>query len=82
MRFSGGIAAALIVLNSLAGLIGLGTRLTGASLPLLAIALPATAAALLGTYFGVRRWSDPAFGRALAVVLVFAAGKLLWGAFD
>jgi len=79
-KTSGGIAAAFIVLNSLAGLIGLGTRLTGASLPLLALALPATAAALLGTYFGVRRWSDAAFGRALAIVLMFAGGKLLWGA--
>lgn len=80
-KTSGGIAAAFIVLNSIAGLIGLGTRLTGASLPLLALALPATAAALLGTHFGVRRWSDAAFGRALAGVLMFAGGKLLWGSF-
>jgi len=79
-KTSGGIAAAFIVLNSVAGLIGLGTRLTGASLPLFALALPATAAALIGTDFGVRRWSDAAFGRALALVLMFAGGKLLWGA--
>jgi uncharacterized membrane protein YfcA len=80
-KTSGGIAAAFIVLNSIAGLIGLGSRLTEASLPLLALALPATAAALLGTYFGVRRWSDAAFSRALAIVLMIAGGKLLWGAF-
>ena len=79
-KTSGGIAAAFIVLNSVAGLIGLGSRVTGASLPLLALALPATAAALLGTHFGVRRWSDAAFGRALAIVLMFAGSKLLWGA--
>jgi uncharacterized membrane protein YfcA len=80
-KTSGGIAAAFIVLNSIAGLIGLSARLTDASLPLIALALPATAAALLGTHFGVRRWSDASFGRALAVVLMFAGGKLLWGAF-
>jgi hypothetical protein len=80
-KTSGGIAAAFIVLNSVAGLIGLGSRVTGVNLPLLALALPATAAALLGTHFGVRRWSDAAFGRALAIVLMFAGGKLLWGAF-
>jgi hypothetical protein len=80
-KTSGGIAAAFIVLNSIAGLIGLGSRLTGTSLPLLALAFPATAAALLGTYLGVRRWSDGVFGRALAVVLLFAGGKLLWGSF-
>lgn len=80
-KTSGGIAAAFIVLNSIAGLIGLGTRVSGANWPLLTLALPATAAALLGTYFGVRRWSDAAFGRALAIVLMFAGGKLVWGAF-
>jgi len=79
-KTSGGIAAAFIVLNSVAGLIGLGSRVTGASLPLFALALPATAAALIGTHYGVRRWSDAAFGRALALVLMFAGGKLLWGA--
>ena len=79
-KTSGGIAAAFIVLNSVAGLTGLGSRVTGVNLPLLALALPATAAALLGTHFGVRRWSDAAFGRVLAIVLMFAGGKLLWGA--
>lgn len=78
-KTSGGIAAGFIVLNSTAGLIGLGSRLTGASVPLLALALPAATAALLGTYFGVRRWSDATFGRALAIVLMFAGGKLFWG---
>jgi len=80
-KTTGGIAAAFIVLNSLAGLAGMGARATGAGLPLLALALPAGAAALIGTHFGVRRWSDAAFGRALAIVLMFAGGKLLWGAF-
>lgn len=80
-KTTGGIAAAFIVLNSLAGLAGSGTRVTNAGLPLLALALPATAAALLGTHFGVRRWSDATFARVLALVLVLAGSKLLWGAF-
>lgn len=80
-KTTGGISAAFIVMNSFAGLIGLGTRATGAGLPLLALALPATAAALLGTHFGVRRWSNATFGRVLALVLMLAGGKLLWGAF-
>lgn len=81
VKTTGGIAAAFIVLNSVAGLAGLGTRAIGAGLPLLALGLPATAAALLGTHFGVRRWSVATFGRVLALVLVLAGGKLLWGAF-
>lgn len=79
-KTTGGIAAAFIVLNSAAGLVGLGSRLTGTDLPLLALALPATGAALLGTWCGVRRWSEVVFGRVLAVVLLFAGGKLLWSA--
>ena len=79
-KTSGGIAAGFIVLNSAAGLIGLGSRVVDAGLPLLALALPAAAAAVLGTHFGVRRWSNAAFSRALALVLIFAGGKLLWGA--
>jgi len=79
-KTTGGIAAAFIVLNSVAGLAGLGSRAASAGLPLLALALPAGAAALLGTHFGVRRWSDATFSRVLALVLVFAGLKLLWGA--
>lgn len=79
-KTSGGISAGFIVLNSAAGLIGLGPRVMDAGLPMLALAVPATAAAVCGTHFGVGRWSNETFGRALAIVLIFAGGKLLSGA--
>lgn len=81
VKTTGGIAAAFIVLNSLAGLAGLGSRMTGVEWRLFALALPAGGAALLGTHLGARRWSATAFGRVLALVLVFAGGRLLWVAF-
>jgi hypothetical protein len=76
-KTTGGIAAGFIVLNSLAGLGGSGWDKLVHAGPLLWLTLPAVTGALAGTYLGARRWSNATFSRVLAVVLVFAGGKLL-----
>jgi uncharacterized protein len=75
-KTTGGIAAAFIVLNSLAGLIGLGSRVAETPHGLAAVTLAAIAGALIGVYLGARRWSDTAFRWALACVLLLAGAKL------
>jgi uncharacterized membrane protein YfcA len=76
-KVTGGIAAGFIVLNSVAGLVGAGWEKVSHVGSLLWLTLPAVIGALLGTYFGARRWSSVTFSRVLAGVLVFAGGKLL-----
>lgn len=79
-KTTGGIAAGFIVLNSIAGLAGAGwDKITHAG-PLLWLTVPAVIGALLGTHFGASRWSNATFSRVLAVVLMFAGGKLLFEA--
>ncbi len=76
-RDTGGVAAAFILVNSLAGLAGhLPTVATlHPQLPLWsAIVLLAGTA---GAWYGSRRATSPVFRRLLALVLVIAAGKLL-----
>jgi uncharacterized protein len=75
-KTTGGIAAAFIVLNSLAGLVGLGSRVAETPLWLAGVTIAAVAGALIGVYLGARRWSDTAFRWALAVVLLLAGAKL------
>jgi uncharacterized membrane protein YfcA len=75
-KTTGGIAAAFIVLNSLAGLVGLGSRVADTPPWLAAVTLAAIAGALIGVYLGARRWSETAFRWALAVVLLLAGAKL------
>lgn len=76
-KTAGGISALFILVNSVAGLAGLGEQaLHWQPVALLAPVLGA-AGALAGTYFGVRRWAPASFCRALAVVLWIAAAKLL-----
>jgi uncharacterized membrane protein YfcA len=77
-RQTGGVAAAFILLNSLAGLAG-----NPASLSQLPSALPMWAAAvviggLLGAEIGSRRIGTPAFRRVLGVVLLVAGAKLVF----
>jgi uncharacterized protein len=79
-KATGGIAAGFIVLNSIAGLVGAGWEKITHAGPLLWLTVPAVIGALLGTHFGARRWSSVTFSRVLAVVLVFAGGKLLFEA--
>ena len=76
-KTTGGIAAGFIVLNSIAGLVGAGWGKVIHAGPLLWLTVPAVIGALLGTHLGARRWSSVTFSRVLAVVLVFAGGKLL-----
>lgn len=76
-KTAGGISALFILVNSTAGLIGLGkAALNWEPVALVAPVLGA-AGALAGTWFGVKRWAPPAFRRALALVLWIAAVKLL-----
>jgi uncharacterized membrane protein YfcA len=80
-KMAGGISALFIVVNSIAGLIGLGR---GALIwePVYLIApLLGVAAAFLGTYLSVLRWDSVVFRRVLAVVLFIAAAKNLVKAF-
>ena len=76
-RTAAGISALFIVVNSVAGLIGLGAKPLLAPSALIAAPLLGVAGALAGTHFGVKRWSAPTFRRVLAVVLWIAGGKLL-----
>jgi hypothetical protein len=76
-RTTGGIAAGFIVLNSLAGLAGVGWERIAHTGPLLWLTVPAVIGALLGTFLGAQRWSSITFSRVLAGVLVFAGSKLL-----
>lgn len=75
-RQTGGIAAAFILVNSLAGLLGHRPDLSAlpAALPWWALAVALAGA--MGAWFGSRRASPPIFRRLLAVVLAIAAGKL------
>jgi len=76
-KTAGGISALFILVNSAAGLLGLGkAALNWEPVALIATVLGAVGA-LAGTWFGVKRWAPPAFRRALALVLWIAAAKLL-----
>jgi uncharacterized protein len=76
-KVAGGISALFIVVNSVAGLAGLGREaLVWQPLFLGAVGI-GVAGALLGTHFGVNRWRTITFRRALATVLWIAAGKLI-----
>jgi uncharacterized membrane protein YfcA len=77
-RQTGGVAAAFILLNSLAGLAG-----NPASLSQLPSHMPLWAAAvgiggLVGAEIGSRRIGTPAFRRVLGVVLLVAGAKLVF----
>ncbi len=76
-KTAGGISALFIVVNSVAGLIGLGEKALIWQPAYLAAPVIAVAAAFVGTHFSVKRWSLPVFRRVLAVVLWVAALKLL-----
>ena len=76
-KTAGGISALFIVVNSIAGLIGLGSKALVWQPAFLVAPVIAVAAALGGTHFSVKRWSLPVFRRVLAVVLWVAALKLL-----
>lgn len=76
-KTAGGISALFIVVNSIAGLIGLGGKALIWEPAYVAAPAIAVVAALIGTHFSVKRWSLPVFRRVLAAVLWVAAAKLL-----
>lgn len=76
-KTAGGISALFILVNSVAGLAGLGKAAVHWQPVALFAPLLGAAGALAGTYFGVRRWAPTSFRRALALVLWIAAAKLL-----
>jgi uncharacterized protein len=76
-KVAGGVSALFIVVNSIAGLVGLGARaLIWEPVFVVAVVL-GVGGALLGTRYGVERWRTTAFRRALAAVLWIAAAKLM-----
>ena len=76
-KTAGGISALFIVVNSIAGLIGLGGKALIWEPAYVAAPAIAVVAALIGTHFSIKRWSLLVFRRVLAVVLWVAAAKLL-----
>ncbi len=83
-KTAGGISALFILVNSIAGLAGLGHRALIGDPMFLIAPLLAAGAAFVGTYMSIRRWNTITFRRILAVVLWIAAVKnlqqaLQWG---
>jgi len=76
-KTTGGIAAGFIVVNSIAGLVGVGWGKITQVGPLLWLTIPAVIGALCGTHLGSRRWTSVTFSRVLAAILIFSGGKLL-----
>ena len=76
-KVAGGISALFIVVNSVAGLVGLGGKALIWQPVFVGAVVVGVAGALLGTHLGVNRWRAVAFRRALASVLWIAAGKLM-----
>lgn len=76
-KSAGGVSALFILVNSMAGLAGLGAA-AFVWQPIFAwTVLAGISGALLGTRLSLKTWQPPGFRRALAVVLWFAAGKLI-----
>jgi uncharacterized membrane protein YfcA len=77
-RQTGGVSAAFILLNSLAGLAGRLTTMGHLPSALPVWALAATAGGLLGASLGSRHLAPVRFRQLLAVVLVIAGAKLVF----
>lgn len=76
-RVVSGVAAAFILLNSLAGLAGALSKAPQLPAGLPWWALAALVGGWIGTELGTRRLAVPALRRVLALVLVVAGGKML-----
>lgn len=76
-KVAGGISALFILVNSVAGLVGMGGNTLSGGKWMVLPALCGLAGALIGSGLGVRRWSPPIFQKALAIVLWIAAVKLM-----
>lgn len=76
-KMAGGISALFIVVNSIAGLVGLGKDAMIWEPVYMIAPVIGVVAAFLGTYLSVLRWNSMTFRRVLAVVLWVAAIKSL-----
>ncbi len=76
-KVAGGISALFIVVNSIAGLVSLGSKALVWRSVFVGAVVVGVAGALLGTHLGVNRWRTATFRRTLASVLWIAAGKLI-----
>lgn len=76
-KVAGGISALFIVVNSVAGLAGLGGKALVWQPMFVGAVAVGVVGALLGTHLAVNRWRTSTFRRALASVLWIAAGKLI-----
>ena len=81
-KMAGGISALFIVVNSVAGLAGLGEEALIWEPVYVVAPILGVGAALLATYLSVLRWNSTTFRRLLAVVLWIAAFKNLAGVFN
>jgi uncharacterized protein len=77
-KTAGGISALFIVVNSAAGLLGLGSHALIWQPEFILGPIVGTLGAFVGTYYGVQRWPALTFRRILAVVLWIAAAKLIF----
>lgn len=75
-KVAGGISALFIVVNSVAGLAGLGEKALVWQPLFMGAVAAGILGALLGTHLGVNRWRTEGFRRALAAVLWIASAKL------
>ena len=76
-KIAGGISALFILVNSIAGLAGLGARALIWQPVFVGAVVLGVVGALLGTHLGVTRWRTTTFRRVLALVLCIAATKLI-----
>lgn len=76
---SAGVSAAFILVNSIAGILGLLTRPIALPSTLPYWAMAAVAGGLIGSELGSRRLGNRTFRSLLALVLVIAAAKLMLG---
>jgi uncharacterized membrane protein YfcA len=77
-RTTAATSALFILVNSLAGLVGVAREGASFDPHMLAWIAVAVAGGVLGSWLGARRMPEPGLRHALGVVLLFAAVKLWW----
>jgi uncharacterized membrane protein YfcA len=76
-RTVSGVAAAFILVNSIAGLLGVASSSPALPVYLPSLAVAAAAGGLVGSEYGSRRLGSPAIKRLLSVVLAVAGLKMI-----
>jgi uncharacterized membrane protein YfcA len=77
IRVISGVAAAFILVNSISGLMGVLIKSPVLPAGLIYWALAAVAGGLIGAEYGSRKLANPTIRKLLALVLLFAGGKML-----